>query len=157
MSDSSRAAFLQARKCWPGSGQEARIPEAARSIYDSWTAVTADARRRALEAAVADGLTRIQGRVNEKAQCRNLTLFGSPLPSSHAALSTLTLTQVEALAVVLPSRLVRPRNHGGHHFPHPVRGWRQQFSAGLGPWTKPFSQAGGRRALASPRRPSRAL
>ena len=61
MSDTSRAAFLQARKCWPDRGHEARIPAAAKQIYDSWMAAPADERRIALDAAVASGLTRIQG------------------------------------------------------------------------------------------------
>jgi hypothetical protein len=99
MSDTSRAAFLQARKCWPDRGHEARIPAAAKQIYDSWMSAPSDERRIALDAAVASGLTRIQGRDNKRAQCRDLTLFGSPLPTTSAALHPLTLEHVEALGV----------------------------------------------------------
>ena len=112
MSDTSRAAFLQARKCWPDRGHEARIPAVAKQIYDSWMAAPADERRIALDAAVASGLTRIQGRDNDRAQARDLTLFGSPLPTASTAGHPLTSAQVEALGVVPPSTTgatTRPR------------------------------------------------
>jgi hypothetical protein len=104
MSDTSRAAFLQARKCWPDRGHEARIPAAAKQIYDSWMVAPADERRIALDAAVASGLTRIQGRDNERTHCRDLTLFGSPLPTASAGVLPLTSDQVAALRVSIPPR-----------------------------------------------------
>jgi hypothetical protein len=113
MSDAfHNAAFVQARKCWPSRGHEALLPAAAKQIYDSWMAAPPDERRIALDAALASGLTRTPGRDSDRAQCRDLTLFGSPLPTAAAALIPLTLAQVEALGVVLPSTVgaaARPR------------------------------------------------
>ncbi len=97
MSDTSRAAFLQARQCWPERGQDERILAPARQIYDEWQAASLDTRRIALDAALASGLTRLPGKDSARAQCRELTLFGSPLPGPNATLSPLTLEQVEAL------------------------------------------------------------
>jgi hypothetical protein len=103
MTDTSRAAFVQARQCWPERGQDERILAPARQIYDEWQAASPDTRRIALDAALASGLTRLPGRDSARAQCRDLTLFGSPLPGPHATLRPLTVEQVEALGVVPPS------------------------------------------------------
>jgi hypothetical protein len=75
----------------------------SRFMIHGWRRRPTNERRIALDAAMASGLTRIQGRDNERAQCRDLTLFGSPLPTASAAVHTLTLEQVEALGVVPPS------------------------------------------------------
>ena len=103
MADTSHAAFVQARQCWPERGQDERILAPARQIYDEWQQASPDARRLALDAALASGLTRLPGRDSARAQCRDLTLFGSPLPGPNATLHPLTLAQVEALGVVPPS------------------------------------------------------
>jgi hypothetical protein len=108
MADNSRAAFLQARQCWPDRGRDELIPATAKSIYEAWQAVSPDARRLAIDAAVASGLTRAPGKDTERAQCRDLTLFGSPLPGPQSALRPLTTAQVVALGVVPPST-TRPR------------------------------------------------
>ena len=103
MSDNALDAFVQARQCWPDRGQDDRILAPAKEIYAAWQAASPDARRLALDAAVASGLTRLPGRDSERAQCRDLTLFGSPLPGPPSALRPLTAEQVEALGVVPPS------------------------------------------------------
>ena len=108
MADTSRADFLLARQCWPERGREDLIPAAARSIYEAWQAASPDARRLALDAAMASGLTRAPGKDTERAQCRDLTLFGSPLPGPRSALRPLTTEQVHALGIVPPSS-ARPR------------------------------------------------
>ncbi len=36
MSNTSRAAFLQARQCWPDRGQDERILAPAKQIYEAW-------------------------------------------------------------------------------------------------------------------------
>ncbi len=81
------------------SGDE-RILAPARQIYDEWQAASPDTCRIALDAALASGLTRLPGKDSARAQCRDLTLFGSPLPGPHATLRPLTLEQVEALGIV---------------------------------------------------------
>ena len=103
MSDNAIDAFVQARQCWPDRGKEDLILAPAKEIYAAWQAASPDARRLALDAAVASGLTRLPGRDSERAQCRDLTLFGSPLPGPPSALRPLTAEQVEALGVVPPS------------------------------------------------------
>jgi hypothetical protein len=108
MADTSHAAFLLARQCWPDRGQDERILAPAKLIYEAWQAASSDTRRVALDAALASGLTRLPGRDSERAQCRDLTLFGSPLPGPPSALRPLTSEQVEALGVVPPST-DRPR------------------------------------------------
>ncbi len=45
--------------------------------------------------AVSEGFTRLPGRDSLRAQCRDLTLSGSPLPESHADVVPLTAEQVE--------------------------------------------------------------
>jgi hypothetical protein len=80
MTDTSHTAFLQARQCWPDRGQDERILAPARQVYEASQTASPDTRRIALDAAVASGLTRLPGRDSERAQCRDLTLFGSPLP-----------------------------------------------------------------------------
>jgi hypothetical protein len=113
MADNSRAAFLQARQCWPDRGQDERILAPAKQIYEAWQAASADTRRIALDAAVASGLTWLPGKDSERAQCRDLTLFSSPLPGPPSALRPLTSEQVEALGVVPPST-GRPRRAAAH-------------------------------------------
>jgi hypothetical protein len=61
MSDTSRDAFLQARQCWPDRGQDELILAPAKEIYEAWQAASPDARRLALDAAVASGLRRLPG------------------------------------------------------------------------------------------------
>jgi hypothetical protein len=112
MADTSRAAFLQARQCWPERGREELIPASAKSIYEAWLAASPDARRLAIDAAVASGLTRAPGKDTERAQCRDLTLFGSPLPGPQSALRPLTTAQVQALGVV-PTSAARHRRSDG--------------------------------------------
>jgi hypothetical protein len=108
MADTSHAAFLLARQCWPDRGQDKRILAPAKLIYEAWQAASSDTRRIALDAALASGLTRLPGRDSERAQCRDLTLFGPPLPGPPSALRPLTSEQVKALGVVPPST-DRPR------------------------------------------------
>jgi hypothetical protein len=99
----SDTAFVQARQCWPDRGQDERILAPAKKIYEVWQAASPDTRRIALDAAVASGLKRLPGKDSERAQCRDLTLFGSPLPGPPSALRPLSSEQVEALGVVPPS------------------------------------------------------
>ena len=108
MADTSRADFLLARQCWPDRGREDLIPAATKSVYEAWQAASPDARRLALDAAMASGLTRAPGKDTERAQCRDLTLFGSPLSGPRSALRPLTTEQVQALGIVPPSS-ARPR------------------------------------------------
>jgi hypothetical protein len=119
MADNSRAAFLQARQCWPDRGRDELIPATARLIYEAWQAASPDARRLAIEAAVASGLTRAPGKDTERAQSRDLTLFGSPLPGPQSALRPLTTAQVVALGVVPPSTTRTP-GPAGRRTPGPV-------------------------------------
>jgi hypothetical protein len=57
---------------------------------------------------MASGLKRAPGKDTEWAQCRDLTLFGSPLPGHRPTLRPLTGAQVETFGIVPPSA-VRPR------------------------------------------------
>ena len=104
MSDITLSGFLKARSCWPERGKEALIPEAARPVYDSWMSASADDRLEALALALAAGLTRLPGRDTSRAQSRDLTLFGSPLPQALNAVSPLTTAQIVSLGVVPPRR-----------------------------------------------------
>ena len=107
MSVNARDGFIKARKCWPERGKEALIPAAARPVYDEWMRASAADRLVALAAAVTEGLTRLPGKDTSRAQCRDLTLFGSPLPQAQSAVSPLTTAQIDSMGVVPPSSRTR--------------------------------------------------
>ena len=107
MSTNARDGFVKARKCWPERGKEALIPAAARPVYDSWMSASSADRLEALAAALTEGLTRLPGKDTSRAQCRDLTLFGSPLPQAQSAVSPLTTAQIDSMGVVPPSGRTR--------------------------------------------------
>ena len=76
--------FLSARKAWPERGGTDLLSAPIRRVYESWAAVPEAARLTALSAAVSEGFPRLPGRDSKNAQCRDLTLAGSPLPDPHA-------------------------------------------------------------------------
>ena len=115
MSDNALSGFLKARKCWPERGKDDLIPDTARPVYDSWMSASADDRLEALAAALSEGLTRLPGKDSSRAQCRDLTLFGSPLPQAQSAVSPLTTAQIVSLGVVPSSG--RPRRSRGNSAP----------------------------------------
>ena len=86
--------FLSARKAWPERGGTDLLSAPIRRVYESWAAVPEAARLTALGAAVSEGFPRLPGRDSKNAQCRDLTLAGSPLPDSHADVVPLTADQV---------------------------------------------------------------
>jgi hypothetical protein len=103
MSNTSRAAFLQARKCWPDRGHEARSPASAKQIYDTWMAAPADERaphrfgcRDGQRSHAHPGPGQREGPVPGHHG------FRLTLPTASAAVHLLTLEQVEALGVVPP-------------------------------------------------------
>ncbi len=87
--------FLSARKAWPERSATDRLLAPIRRVYDSWASLPEAARVAALGTAVSEGFTRLPGRDSLRAQCRDLTLSGSPLPESHADVVPLTAEQVE--------------------------------------------------------------
>ncbi len=70
--------FLSARRAWPERGKVNDLPDPVRRVYDSWLAVSQAERLTAVHAAVSGGFPRLTGRDSAGAQCRDLTLSGSP-------------------------------------------------------------------------------
>jgi hypothetical protein len=69
----------------------------------------------ALGAAVSEGFPRLPGRDSLKAQCRDLTLAGSPLPESHVDVVPLTAEQVEGVgAPPAGAAVTSTRGRRGH-------------------------------------------
>ena len=103
--DVSKAAFVAARRAWPGRGREDLLTDPVRQAYDSWMAVSEEDRRIALDAAALVGFTRRPGKDTERNQCQDLTLSGSPFPASSSNVSPLTAAQVAAMGAVEPAEV----------------------------------------------------
>jgi hypothetical protein len=56
--DVSKAAFLAARRAWPGRGRDDLLTAPVHRVYDSWMAVSEEDRLIALDAVVLEGLLR---------------------------------------------------------------------------------------------------
>jgi hypothetical protein len=93
--------FLSARRAWPERGKVDDLPDPVRRVYDSWLAVPEAERLRAVRAAVSGGFPSLTGRDSAGAQCRDLTLSGSPLPGSCAGVVPLTVAQIQSVGLPL--------------------------------------------------------
>ena len=104
--DVSKAAFLAARRAWPGRGRDDLLTDPVRRVYDSWMAVSEEDRLIALDAIVLEGFARRTGKDSHRSQCQDLTLSGSPLPASRSGVSPLTAAQVVALGAPEPAEVL---------------------------------------------------
>ncbi len=103
--DVSKVAFLAARRAWPGRGRDDLLAAPVRRVYDSWMAVSEEDRLIALDAVILEGFARRPGKDSHRSQCQDLTLSGSPLPTSRSGVRPLTAAQVLAMGAPEPAEV----------------------------------------------------